>query len=379
MLTKDKEIITTENATPTVDVSKLKRYQHQLEMKLQIVTPAIEVAELMAVKGNAILEPLVAQSKEIITTLEKMDLEGMDQITACSFFESIIEDLNDLVNMLNLAFAVIHTTSTRATIAISPSTLIRAGQTISKAQAVDTSSLVSIFLASKMVYYSLLEGSVRKSGYNWTWKEEFALSDVELVHAESNQFPYELRLRESFDDGRYHEGSERSKSIPLNNVESLFFAPSGQLLNIEAMSSPVLVVKLAGEDGRLQKVLGTPSPKAPIEWIAIGLADESVTAESDSEDSIKDDDENEVVATNKTMGHIDCVLRLALAETREGKPVSELSDEILNLYLCGENSATTPAAPLHYSKPKTPTLALTTASSPAVRSMADRMASLKPK
>ncbi|TPX40815.1 hypothetical protein SeLEV6574_g06398 [Synchytrium endobioticum] len=315
--------------------SKIRKYKSQIEAKMAIVTPSIELAELMVLRGNSILLPVVEQAKEIVASIEHINVDKSKEDDICVFLEITLTDLKDLIHDLNLSFTMCQINAQQSWSRLSASSLIRASQALTQRSSLNPQGDdVSIFSSSRMVYYSLFEASVRVSN-SWTWKEEFALANVQVMAKVSNANPYQVSISESFDDDRVHEGSPRCKTILLRSIASLFFAPTGQLLNIPELSSPVLVLKMGPMADH--NLTDTPVSRSEIDD-----DEESVGEHDDLIDGGASDD-----VTDTGLGVLECILRLCMAEVREGRPVAALPDEILSVYLSGE---TNNDAPLHHTQ-----------------------------
>lgn len=156
------------------------------------------------------------------------------------------------------------------------------------------------------------------------WKEEMAKCEARVyrVPAADNVMMYELEVVEDLDDGRYHEELEelysssgrnelqetrgRMRVIPIYMITHLYFSQQGQLLHIEDVFTPVLVVKVnhAALSPQEQHDMTTFSTmrqnyyekvkdSANVEWLSFEMYPTETSDISDSDaDDDTDDSEN---------------------------------------------------------------------------------------
>ncbi|KAJ2822173.1 Ran-specific GTPase-activating protein 30, partial [Coemansia erecta] len=243
--------------------TEVERLRAQFESKLRIITPAIDLIDIISARGhstmasvlqltNSLRSDIVAFSAKLMRLDQMLDDLGDVQIqksdkSLVSLFrrahnvtepaadritrlnDSIVVDLRallanieDAVPLLNLALTTsgAHLGSALPS-DISPSRLMQASALLSRA---DTWFGVRSKREDVMVgdpftlrLYSLFVGSVRpKSKHDFTWKEEFARCQVALwrvaatadLGAQCADVCYELRVVEDQNDGRYHEDTQ---------------------------------------------------------------------------------------------------------------------------------------------------------------------------
>ncbi|KAJ2123714.1 Ran-specific GTPase-activating protein 30 [Coemansia sp. RSA 720] len=262
----------------------VERLRSQFESKLRIITPAIDLIDIISARGHSTMSSVQQLTYSLRTDIVAFSakLEAIDRLLD----DSIIADLrmllakiDDAVPLLNLALTTsgAHLGSSLPS-DVSPSRLMQASSLLSRA---DTWFDVKNKHEDVMVgepftlrMYSLFVGSVRpKSKLDFTWKEEFARCQVALwrvcmAHGSDamiSEFNYELCVVEDLNDGRYHDdtvGTDANNEsaritdmakhvdmrpgrvvrIPLDDIGGLHYTSAGSLLNIEDSNAPALVI-----------------------------------------------------------------------------------------------------------------------------------------
>ncbi|PIA16370.1 Ran-binding-domain-containing protein [Coemansia reversa NRRL 1564] len=306
--------------------TEVERLRGQFEAKLRIVTPAIDLIDIISARGHStmasVLQLTNALRKDILAFSAKLAMldQMLDEVG--DSVEDLLEKIDDAVPLLNLALTTsgAHLGSSLPT-DISPSRLMQASALLSRAAAwfdvrsagyAGPGGAIPEALVGEpftLRLYSLFVGSVRpNSKHDFTWKEEFALCHAGLwrvmdANAAAGKadtmyanFCYELRLVEDQNDGRYHDLEQNSAGssgsphptwvtdvtrhlesrdvrpgstvrIPMENIGELHYTSSGSLLNIEDSNSPVLVISFesgrSSEDGLgISASAGTLAPEA---------------------------------------------------------------------------------------------------------------------
>lgn len=371
--------------------TKLSDLKQKFEMKLSIITPTIDLFEIMVARGNSSLTSamnLTLPLKEKINTLmEKIDFSSCYSDSEASLSEEyLINSLTDIIviidnitPMLNLALLTSQTIlqqSSHGSIQtmISPSKIMRATIEINKSEMefLKTKKANQVGPSFPLKLYSLFTSSSRKGklDVDWTWKEEFLLSRtfIKRVKNSEREFNYELEIVENLEDGRYHEpeeideGKKKLKNYPLErnftpgrkikydvcNIKSLYYTNAGSLLNIQGCTSAVLVLKM--EINSLNEKNSSQE-----QWIAFELNNESINdddddSESDSEET-KPKTEKRLLKVKKptsdntpsgngmeenpwgVLSHLEYLLRLTMLENYLQTPCTLVNDEILTLFL----------------------------------------------
>lgn len=285
---------------------ELESLLSQFATKLRIVTPAIDLIEIIAARGHSTVTgalPLTQQlrrqvehiSRQISSAKQPDDksastttLNSVGGNSVVGQLRQLLDDIDGAVPLLTLALATSSThpgtndgeSSLFANNMTSPSRLLQASSALLSQEQKEEGPVGGCL---RLRLYSLFVGSVRpKSQQDFTWKEDFALTqcvlwklppvtakDTDTVLAE---YGYELRLVEDLRDGRYHQQEEeslkldpwvkelcptenagRALRIPLQGIRSMHYTSAGSLLNIEDSNSAVLVLGV-----RRQQTTGPP-------------------------------------------------------------------------------------------------------------------------
>ncbi|CCG84378.1 protein of unknown function [Taphrina deformans PYCC 5710] len=277
-------------------VQELELISKRLDQKIKIVTPAIDLIEIIAARGNTTLNSTVqltvslrndinafGQRMADVMSEEPSPHTGSKEATrkVLDDMKSLLARIEDAVPLISLALTT-SGANLSATLpdTVSPSRLLQASAFLQQAdKQFDTKSLqeVQVGPSFSLKLYTIFEGHSRQSQdsnvTNITWQETYARSILEVIrmpmeadikHDESYardhklNYLYHFRVTENLDDGRYHEELERStykrdshgfirgasRDIPVHNIARLFFSASGRLLNIDEARTPVLVLKI---------------------------------------------------------------------------------------------------------------------------------------
>ncbi|KAJ2888647.1 Ran-specific GTPase-activating protein 30, partial [Coemansia aciculifera] len=232
----------------------LERLLARFEARLRIVTPAIDLVEIIAARGHSTLAGalhLTHSLRKDILAIGSSSSSGSPAIA--QDLRNLIEKIDDSVPLLNLALTTsgAHLGATLPE-GVSPARLMQASALLSHASP-DDGKVGSPFV---LRLYSMFAASVRpKSSHDFTWKEEFVKCRLTLCRSTSEDqvLAYELRILEDTNDGRYHEEQEEKNKksggeelvVPLDRVRSMYYTSTGSLLNIEDSTSPVLVLSVS--------------------------------------------------------------------------------------------------------------------------------------
>ncbi|ORY80545.1 Ran-binding-domain-containing protein [Neocallimastix californiae] len=373
----------------TKNKSTLDTLKQKLEMKLSVITPTIDMFELIVARGNTALVStmeLIIPLKNKINSLYE-EIGNKDKVSVLSE-DHLIKSLNEIITMideitpiLNLALLTSHTILQQSNqnyskTIISPSKLMKATTEIyncEKAFRESKNLKAQVGPSFSLKMYSLFTSSSRqrKQDVDWTWKEEFNLSRVFInrVGDKEKDYVYELEIVENIEDDRYHDENEikSGKSIisdypnekffipgrkiiyNISNIRSLFYASSGSLLNIEECTSAVLVLKI-------EISTSNDSEDQPKEqWIAFEV-DNFVPDDDDDDD---DDTENKKIVKKESsrsgyshlssgenqwgiLSHLEYLIRLTMMESYLQNSCSNASDEMVILFLQSSFSNTQP-------------------------------------
>ncbi|KAJ3056762.1 hypothetical protein HK097_004333 [Rhizophlyctis rosea] len=376
-------------ATP--EVSQLLTLQKTLERRLAVVAPAIDLCEVVAAQGgsagvDAVLGMCNGVKRDLGHLGGRIDNALKDGTVGKDVTEALVRDLKDLltkvedlVPFLQLALQTSGAhLGARMPAGVGPGTLMKASAAIEKSREKFSASggkeEVRVGEQFAVRLYTLFSGSSRKSGVDWTWKEEFA-KGVVVINRVANldggeaEIRYQIQITEDLDDGRYHEELKsgapqsgklhmgRNKSFILTDIRRMYYAVAGSLLKIEESHSPVLVLKIvrgevdAGQESMEGDLhVSQDAGSGALEWLAL----ESFVEEDDEGDSDEEDNDGGSAlnqhADEAGGGHpaptahasashltlLERIIRLTSLEMSEQKSHLDVSDEKINLYLANE-------------------------------------------
>lgn len=309
---------------PQDEKNSLSVTKSRLQTKITIITPAMDLIELISARGNTSLDStmeLTRSLKHDIDEFEHQVDEINDKIVelgalgakqgdsakrAAEKVESYMKDLlfriEEAIPLISLALTTSGAhLSARLPDSVSPGRLLQAANYLSNADlrfdagknAVQVGPVFSLKL------YSIFYGAHRVQAItDISWKEEHAKCRVWLERVKHDQmiYSYQLHIEEDLDDGRYHEQEElkaggRKRTIDVTAVTRLFFSASGRLLEIDGSNTPVLVLKLNSLFQVVPDQPATLDQYGQVEWLAFELY-ESEEDEDDDEDE-QDEEESE--------------------------------------------------------------------------------------
>ncbi|KAI8818781.1 RanGTP-binding protein-domain-containing protein [Fimicolochytrium jonesii] len=338
----------------TADKSSLHKQlvslQNVLQIKLSIVTPAIDTCEILAAKGNTSLEGILHLSGELKKRLRKLgervqidtadstngEQGGADQqkefaAEVLKDVEEVLKTIDNLVPFLQLALqnsgaslggGLGGSTSPGRLLQASTAVALASGRFVAHSQFGPTQPPDPVQVGSPFPVrvYSLFQSSARAKGLSdFTWREDFAKATVTVQRisatasrTKTSWIAYNLVITEDLNDGRYHEGVDVSKCkmtdvipgrvnrISVTDLKKLYYSRSGLLLNIDA-KSPVLVVKLdsdavpvvgAGDASGGSNTPVRAKERAGAEYLALELFHDDSHHKPDSDSDLSDSDED---------------------------------------------------------------------------------------
>lgn len=361
------------DTVPREDTSELDRIQNRLETSVKVLIPAIDLIELISSRGHTSLEytlqltrdlrkdidqfqARVESEYETIRESKNTDLRRTAVDRVGGFLKNLLQRVEEAIPLITLALT---TSGANLTASlpdyVSPGRFLQAANLLTSADSsFDGKNKALVGPVFSLVYYDIFYSSNRVqtglTNNDITWKEEFAKCRAQLIRTCSKEeFSYELRLEEDFDDGRYHESDEtpRVVSIDVRTITRLFFTASGRLLEIPDSQSPVLVLKL---NKLFQEVKSTKvtaeseyNPQENVEWIALETHFESTSDSSDDSSDSESDSGDELAAKlsglnisgrrTEALSVLEYLLRLAALQANDQKSMYEVHDERLSLYL----------------------------------------------
>ncbi|KAJ2331937.1 Ran-specific GTPase-activating protein 30, partial [Coemansia sp. RSA 2681] len=316
--------------------AKLERLLARFEARLRIVTPAIDLVEIIAARGHSTLAgalhlthslrrdilalgSAMASPHKSNTSLASPRKSNSSLLVSASSplvvveeLQALLDKIDDAVPLLNLALTTsgAHLGATLPA-GVSPARLMQASAVLARAP--PGAPVGQPFV---LRLYSMFAASVRpKSRHDFTWKEEFVKCRLCLWRAQccapEAPLAYELRILEDTNDGRYHDEDEPQANgsaqrpewaaevvrlsegavgaggstvvIPLDRVASMYYTSAGSLLNIEDSTSPVLVLSVRPEPAAaaaaavdpLQTMADFGRINSGVRWYALEIAEEA--------------------------------------------------------------------------------------------------------
>ncbi|KAJ2835542.1 Ran-specific GTPase-activating protein 30 [Coemansia sp. 'formosensis'] len=350
--------------------AKLERLLSRFEARLRIVTPAIDLVEIIAARGHSTLSGALhlthALRRDILslsTSLPSTSPRRPEGISAALFrpspnvsdpgeqtvvkrLEELLEKIDDAVPLLNLAL-----TTSGAHLGgslpegVSPARLLQASALLARPG-------IRVGEPFVLRLYSLFVGSVRpKSRRDFTWKEDFGKCRLALFRP--TPLAYELRILEDTNDGRYHAedaptqplewardmgddvgSGGKSIVIPLDHIASLYYTSAGSLLNIEDSTSPVLVLSVRSDapvEDPLQNIADFGKLDSNVRWYALegAAVDNDTDDDTDGSDSEGEDSESAELSEEdeKLAETFDQLCTVSPAEPTEKKNEEESEDQ----------------------------------------------------
>ncbi|KAI9294767.1 Ran-binding-domain-containing protein [Neoconidiobolus thromboides FSU 785] len=354
---------------------ELKILKKEFEFRLNIISPAIELIEVGISRGNSSLEAVIEMTDSLRQDIEQFNSKfNSDPIksndTNHNDAELIIKELKKLVGKLDSTVSYIQLVLSITNVdlnsklpkGISASRLLQASSLLTCVAQMNQSGLKVVKVGKEIQFtvYSLFSASSRPKGKeDFTWKEEYALCQGWIERKfHQDGIIYEVVLEEDFDDGRVHEdATPGEKRILVEKIRSMYYSSSGKLLNIEDITEPVLVLKVANEE----------KDKKDTQWLALAINnynnDESDEETDEKKDKTETDKREELLIKNKepkaglnqleilnqlivssgykskqnlpisALSLFEYILRLAGAEVSQQKSHLLISDEMLARYL----------------------------------------------
>ncbi|KAJ3361864.1 hypothetical protein GGF32_006893 [Allomyces javanicus] len=385
------------------EFEQLDTQRRQLEQKVAILTPSIDMIQVVCAKSNHVgLHAVLTMAQDLHRDLDTLSAFlatalGSDSAHSVSLaqvhavserVQAILAKIEDSVPYLNLAIAVsgvklgggTGSAGARAAApasALSLSVLLNASALLQRAalaadEADNGSSTATVPMAFPCRVYRLFEASVRAEGRpNWTWKLEHLQSAVTVrwadptVEGASGALVVTDRM-----------GENETLTWDLADLKRMLFTATGRLLNIPDSSpgAPVLVLHL--DEYVALEIL------PPDEWDPTPSDSESDDDDDDESDvddqAVKSDpvfrvpatpirkptaarrptpptaptDDDEPLPVSHQLSLLEAVLRLITVERALGTPHLAVPDDLLWAYLASDqmpdigSAAVAPPVPL---------------------------------
>ncbi|KAK9332933.1 RanGTP-binding protein-domain-containing protein [Lipomyces starkeyi] len=288
---------------PEDEKESLEKIKRRLNTKIKIVSPAIDLIQLIAARGNTSLDSTAALTRALRRDINEFDdrveqasqriqlAKSTDEKRKAAnsveqYMLGLLSRIEDSIPLISLALTT-SGANLQASLpdTVSPSRLLQASAFLLAADSAFDSRPFerhqvgpTFTLKLYTVFYGTARNPHTTTAGDITWKEEYPKCYIEIFrvpiekevsngegHKDSHRFAnrltysYELVVTEDLDDGRYHDEFDsenppkpdangairgRSRTVPLSIITRLFFSASGRLLEIDDAISPVLVVKL---------------------------------------------------------------------------------------------------------------------------------------
>ncbi|EIE88448.1 hypothetical protein G6F46_005008 [Rhizopus delemar] len=314
--------VTTQLPKNKQESNEINFLQRQLDLKVKNLKPTIDIIAKGVAEGNQDVEPALEMCNDLKRDMD-MFASQMDTLKEPEDvkrrLQKLLSTVDDVIPSLHLALRTIEHRSGKRTASVSR--LVRASFVLEK-QTTFSLKLYSLFTANQRDH---------SAAYAFTWKEEFHKCRLNVVRHQG--WKHQLRIQEDLEDGLYHEEEEKPKElvIGINDVQRMYHTQSGDLLNLEDLSSSVLVLKVSKKEERKQESKVETKEATPeiiqeelrhASWYAFGLWED-------------DDEEEEKKETkdNLNLLTLESVIKLGLLETTEQISHLEASDELINLYM----------------------------------------------
>ncbi|KAL1955696.1 hypothetical protein VTO42DRAFT_8168 [Malbranchea cinnamomea] len=252
------------------DREELQMLQERLQSKIRIISPAIDMIELIAARGNTSLESAVSLTKAIRWDIQNLGqrlsrIASDDAFTSRSSrnraridaeikavnreIQALLDRIEDAVPLINLAITTSGVNlSTSLPQSVSPSRLLQASTFLTAGDtqySISPSQAVQVGPTFTLSVYLLFAGHVRPQDEegirNTTWKEAIHKARVILQRvpmdvvlqgpgeesishnhfreaARADEFAYRLLIIEDLDDGRVHEEDDTVKPSSFEGV-----------------------------------------------------------------------------------------------------------------------------------------------------------------
>lgn len=334
---------------PELERKEIEKTRRRLSTKIQILSPALDLVELVAARGNTSLEGTLNLAQALKKDIEEfqqdveeasdeMSLQGQKANTSKSAkqvlnsMRALLDRIEEAIPLIQLALSTsgAHVSASLPDY-VSPGRLIQASHflTVADAQYKDkfdawrakrtslrkskTKSSAAVSLPPRVkvgpdffvTIYSIFYSANRKDldASDISWKEEYAKCRVSLYRTRiqtstSNspipEYQYQIQLKEDFDDERYHEDKEvpRRRVINVSVISRLFFSASGSLLQIEEAHIPVLVLKLSKPRTHPMSTKDRLKAGKDVEWLAFAMYEDKKESDWESEDAYSDAESN---------------------------------------------------------------------------------------
>lgn len=355
------------------DAKRLNTLRSELEDRIEIVSAAIDLLTLVAARGNTNLESTLKLTRSLKNEIDQFDVNVQALLAKVGesknskaqsdaigrveeYILGVLKKIDEVTPFINLSISTsgASLSSGVSLDSISPGLLLRGSDYVTKNNALFLKRTKSgKFTNFELRVGPIFEVTLFSIYYNLgseaqiQWKEDMKRAFVEVVRVpdtEKSKYNYVMKIRQSFDDERYHnveDGEEVPKTleISLDCIEKLFFSVSGRLLKLEDQESAVLVLKVNEE--------GDKNEDTTITWYALGQYEATIITDSESEsgnESGSETEEEELRTEkysdediSKSITLLEYIIRLTSLQNNDQQSILEVKDERLSIYLSDEN------------------------------------------
>ncbi|WBW74659.1 GTPase regulator [Schizosaccharomyces osmophilus] len=390
---------------PDADRDELESMKAKLLEMIRVVTPAIELIDIMSSNGNQSLQSTRQLVDALRSDIEKFSVHIVGVASADTENEAsnpkhaeetkgkVLEEMRTLLLRIQDAIPLLNLSITTSGLSISSSLpkstnfsqLFKANSHVLHANlSFSGDKPLQVGPTFRLRTYKIFESRAQSKFLNHDsiiWQEDCSVCVGKVLRIPPQQsynkdslLSYKLSLVQSFDDDRYHEENEvpTSKDIFLNTIQTLFFSVSGKLLRLDDVTTPVILLKYKDSPSE------SCEEQERFKWIAMELLteeeDESEEDNDDNEDSenstaeLSDEQMVEmqllgltkkdmVTRTKKMKAYqkedtnlvlLEYLLRLCALEANAQESVLQLPDEQISLYLRDEQGRERPRDPGSY-------------------------------
>ncbi|GME87083.1 unnamed protein product [Ambrosiozyma monospora] len=233
-------------SAPDKQKRALERLKSKLQTRIEIVSYAMELIQLVASRGNTNLESTLRLVNDLkleidefeeniddlakeISTSKKLTPESIKSIQ--NYMQSLLVKIEQAIPVINLAL-----TTSGANLSGSLNSYISPGRLLNTTVYINDSNLefertkkrVQVGPDFDLTFYNIFYNANR--GSEITWREKFARCKLQIfrISVKEREYSYEVELTESFDDGRYHDDDDTPEKIILKveDIARLFYSAS---------------------------------------------------------------------------------------------------------------------------------------------------------
>ncbi|ANZ73510.1 BA75_01581T0 [Komagataella pastoris] len=345
--------------------------KRKLQLRIEIVTGAIDLIKLVAARGNSNLQSTLELTSDLTNDIYEFDdflakltdeLEkGKDSDSikeVQDYMKFLLTKIEEAIPLINLALTTSGANLTGGLPStVSPGRLLQASNYVTLADSNFKDSKQQVGPAFDLTLFQIFSGSS-----NVSWKEEMARCTVKVMRVPSKnlEYSYKLIVTESFDDDRYHDSSEPSvKELDVAHVRRLFFSASSKLLRLEDRNCPVLILKAKKSSEK----------EDDIEWTAFSEYSKAPGSDSEDEEENFSEEDNDRVTrkvnaarnllyanntpavgkeppklsesienSSTSLSLLEYILRLCALQGNDQQSILKVTDERLAIYLADESS-----------------------------------------